>query len=92
MIRSIDGQAILIVDVPIGIFHSDVATGEFSAVAQSVFLIEKGEKKHPLQPVSVAGNFYKGLQQLSGIGKDLQRTPFSVETPAFVFDGFSVVG
>lgn len=92
MIRSIDGQAILIVDVPIGIFHSDVATGEFSAVAQSVFLIEKGERKHPLQPVSVAGNFYKGLQQLGEIGKDSQRTPFSVETPTLVFDGFTVVG
>lgn len=92
LINSIDGKAILIFDIPIGIFHSDVATGEFSAVAQSAFLIEKGEKKHPLQPVSVAGNFYKGLQQMREIGNDMQRTPFSVETPSLVFDGFSVVG
>ncbi|MGD0978844.1 MAG: TldD/PmbA family protein [Candidatus Bathyarchaeia archaeon] len=92
MMKSIDGQAILIADVPIGIFHSNVATGEFSAVAQSVFLIEKGEKKHPLQPVTVAGNFYKGLHQLIDIGNDSQKTPFSVETPTLIFDGFSVVG
>jgi len=92
MIKSIDGQAILIADVPIGIFHSDVATGEFSAVAQSVFLVEKGEKKHPLQPVSVAGNFYKGFQNLVDIGSDSQRTPFQTETPTLVLDGFSVVG
>lgn len=92
IIESIDGQAILIADMPIGIFHSSVATGEFSAVAQSVYLIEKGEKKHPLQPVSLAGNFYKGLQQLIDIGNDSQRTPFSVETPTLIFDGFSVVG
>jgi PmbA protein len=92
IISSIDGQAIMIVDVPIGIFHSDVATGEFSAVAQSVFLIEKGEKKHPLQPVSVAGNFYKGFQQLKEIGSDSQKTPFLTETPTLVFDGFSIVG
>jgi PmbA protein len=92
IMKSIDGQAILIADVPIGIFHSNVATGEFSAVAQSVFLIEKGEKKHPLQPVSVAGNFYKGLHQLIDIGNDSQKTPFSVETPTLIFDGFSVVG
>jgi PmbA protein len=92
IIKSIDGQAILITDIPIGIFHSNVATGEFSAVAQSVFLIEKGEKKHPLQPVSLAGNFYKGLQQLIHIGSDSQRTPFSVETPTLIFDGFSVIG
>ncbi len=92
IISSIDGQAIMIVDVPIGIFHSDVATGEFSAVAQSVFLVEKGEKKHPLQPVSVAGNFYKGFQQLTEIGNDSQKTPFLTETPTLVFDGFSIVG
>ncbi len=92
IISSIDKQAIMIVDVPIGIFHSDVATGEFSAVAQSVFLVEKGEKKHPLQPVSVAGNFYKGFLQLAEIGKDSERTPFLTETPTLVFDGFSVVG
>lgn len=92
IISSVDKQAIMIVDVPIGIFHSDVATGEFSAVAQSAFLIEKGEKKYPLQPVSVAGNFNKGFQQLAEIGKDLERTPFLTETPTLVFDGFSVVG
>jgi PmbA protein len=92
MIKSIDGQAILIADVPIGIFHSDVATGEFSAVAQSVFLVEKGEKKYPLQPVSVAGNFYKGFQNLVDIGSDSQRTPFQTETPTLILDGFSVVG
>lgn len=65
---------------------------EFSTVAQSVFLIEKGEKKHPLQPVSVAGNFYKGLQKLIDIGNDSRKAPFSVETPTLIFDGFSVVG
>ena len=92
IMKSIDGQAILIADMPIGIFHSNVSTGEFSVVAQSVFLIEKGEKKNPLQPVSVAGNFYKGLQQLIDIGSDSQKTPFSVETPTLIFDGFSVVG
>ncbi len=92
IISSIDKQAIMIVDVPIGIFHSDVATGEFSTVAQSVFLVEKGEKKHPLQPVSVAGNFYKGFQQMAEIGSDSKKTPFLTETPTLVFDGFSVVG
>jgi PmbA protein len=91
-IKSIDEQSVMIVDVPIGIFHSDVATGEFSAVAQSVFLVEKGEKKHPLQPVSVSGNFYKGYQQLIAVGSDLKKTPFSTETPTLIFNGFSIVG
>jgi len=92
LITSIDGQAILIVDVPIGIFHSDVSTGEFSAVAQSAFLVEDGEKRWPLEPVSVSGNFYDGFKQLRDVGSDLEKTVFTVETPTLVFDGFSIVG
>jgi predicted Zn-dependent protease len=92
LLSSIDGQAILIVDTPIGIFHSDVSTGEFSAVAQSAFLVEDGRKKYPLQPISVSGSFYKGFEQLFGIGSDLEKTMFAVETPSLAFDGFSVVG
>ena len=82
----------MIVDTPIGIFHSNVATGEFSAVAQSVFLVEKGEKRFPLQPVSVSGNFYSGLRQLLAVGDDLEKTVFAVESPTLIFDGFSIVG
>lgn len=92
IIDSIEAKAILIVDIPIGIFHSSVSTGEFSIVANSAFLVEKGEKKGPLQPVSVAGNFYKGFEQLIEIGNDLQVTPLTVETPTLMFDGFSIVG
>ncbi|MDH5483187.1 MAG: TldD/PmbA family protein [Candidatus Bathyarchaeota archaeon] len=92
LIASIDGQAILIVDIPIGIFHSDVSTGEFSAVAQSAFLVEDCEKKWPLEPVSVSGDFYNGLKQLRDVGGDLEKTVFTVETPTLVFDGFSIVG
>ncbi len=92
IINSISGKAILIVDIPIGIFHSSVSTGEFSAVAQSAFLIQDGEKKHPLQPVSVSGNFYKGFERLLELGSDLEKTPLSVATPSLLFEGFSIVG
>ncbi|MGD8566101.1 MAG: TldD/PmbA family protein [Candidatus Bathyarchaeota archaeon] len=92
LISSIDDKAIMIVDMPIGILHSDVSTGEFSAVAHSVFLVEDGEKKWPLQPVSVSGNFYNGFKKLRDIGSDLEKTFFTVETPTLVFDGFSIVG
>ena len=52
LISGVDGQAILIADMPIGIFHSSLSTGEFSAVAQSAFLVQNGEKKWPLTCVS----------------------------------------
>jgi PmbA protein len=92
LISSVDGQAILMVDIPIGIFHSSISTGEFSAVAQSAFLVQNGERKWPLQPVSVSGNFYKGFKQLVEIGNDLKKTPLPIETPSIIFNGFSIVG
>ncbi|UCE29436.1 MAG: TldD/PmbA family protein [Candidatus Bathyarchaeota archaeon] len=92
LIATTDEQAILIADAPLGLRHSNVSTGEFSAVAQNVFLVENGDKKWPLQPVSVSGNFYIGFKQLLNIGGDLTKTVFAVETPTLVFDGFSVVG
>ncbi|MGY5876229.1 MAG: metallopeptidase TldD-related protein, partial [Candidatus Thorarchaeota archaeon] len=92
LIASIDEPAILITEFPIGIFHSSVATGEFSAVANSAFLVEKGEVQYPLQPCSVAGNFYEGYQNIKSIGSDLTVTYFGVNVPTIAFDGFSVVG
>jgi len=90
---SIERQAILIADAPIGILRlSNVSTGEFSAVGQSVFLVENGDRKWPLQPVSISGSFYTGFKQLLDVGDDLTKTIFAVETPTLVFDGFSIVG
>ena len=92
IISSIDEQAIVVKDFPLGIFHTNVSTGEFSIVATSVFLVEKGEVKNPLQPVTIAGNFYTGLKNLQEIGNDIVVTPFGVEAPTLHFDRFSIVG
>lgn len=92
IISSIDGKAILVRDFPLGIFHSDVSTGEFSCVAGSAYLIENGELKGSVQPVSIAGNYYEGFKNLLEIGSDKITTPFEVSLPTLVFDGFSVVG
>lgn len=92
IISSIDGKAILVRDFPLGIFHSDVSTGEFSCVAGSAYLVENGELKGSVQPVSIAGNYYEGFKNLLEIGNDKITTPFGVALPTLVFDGFSVVG
>lgn len=92
LIASVDGQGLLISDPPIGIFHSDVSTGDFSVVANAVFLIENGEKTTPLEPLSIAGSFYKGLEQLRGIGNDVEMTSLFVKAPCLLIDGFSVTG
>lgn len=92
IISSIDGKAILVRDFPLGIFHSSIATGEFSCVAGSSFLVENGELKGSVEPVSIAGNYYEGFKNLMAIGSDKETIPFGISLPTLVFDGFSVVG
>ncbi|MFW9869377.1 MAG: TldD/PmbA family protein [Candidatus Thorarchaeota archaeon] len=92
IISSIDGKAILIREFPLGIFHSMVATGEFSCVAGTAFLVENGELKGPVEPVSIAGNYYEGFQNLREIGSNIEFLPFDIEIPTLIFDDFSVTG
>ncbi|TFG30916.1 TldD/PmbA family protein [Candidatus Thorarchaeota archaeon] len=92
IISSIDGKAIMIRDFPLGIFHSSVETGEFSCVAGSAYLVEDGEVKGPVQPVSIAGNYYNGLKNLTDIANNQLMIPYGVMVPTLVFDDFSVVG
>lgn len=92
IISSIDGKAVMIRGFPMGIFHSTIATGEFSCVAGSAILVENGEVKGPLEPVSIAGNYYDGFKNLRAIGNNKEIIPYGVSTPTLVFDDFSVVG
>ena len=92
LISSIDGKAVLITSPPIGIFDTDISSGQFSVVAKSAYLIERGAIKYRLQPVSVAGQFYDGLKNLVGIGNDVKLSEYGPRSPSLLFDGFSVVG
>jgi predicted Zn-dependent protease len=92
IISSIDGKAVLIRDFPLGIFHSSVATGEFSCVAGSAYLVENGELKGSIEPVSIAGNYYEGFKNLRAIGSNVESIPYGMSLPTLVFDDFSVVG
>jgi len=92
IIESIDGKAILIRDFPLGISHSSVATGEFSCVAGSAFLVENGELKGSVEPVSIAGNFYEGYKKLREVGNNNQFLRYGIDIPTLVFDDFSIVG
>ncbi|MCZ2808652.1 MAG: TldD/PmbA family protein [Candidatus Bathyarchaeota archaeon] len=63
-------KGILITDFVMGIGHANTITGEFSVVAPSAFLVEKGEIIRPLEPVTVAGNFFHALKNVQKIGCD----------------------
>ncbi|NIO17195.1 MAG: hypothetical protein GTO14_10630 [Anaerolineales bacterium] len=63
-------KGILITDFVMGIGHANTVTGEFSVVAPSAFLVENGDVIRPLEPVTVAGNFFHALKNVQQIGRD----------------------
>jgi PmbA protein len=84
-------RGILITGLVMGMGHSNLISGDFSVVAPSPFLIEKGNIKHALEPVTIAGNLYESLKQLTEIGGDPLLTPFAY-TPTLAFEGFTISG
>lgn len=90
LVSGID-KGIYVVDNVMGMGHSNLISGDFSVVATSAYLIEKGEIAHPIEPVTIAGNLYKSYQDIIEIGSDSKLLQ-SVKTPSVVFDGFTVVG
>jgi len=88
--REVD-EGILVTDFVMGSSHANMTTGEFSVVAPSAFLIEKGEIKNPLEPVTIAGNFFNSLKNITHIGSD-SRITSAGKIPSIVMDDLSVSG
>ena len=84
-------NGILVKGYLMGELHSDFISGDFSIVAPTCHKIEKGEITTPLEPVTIAGNFYKGFNQIVAIGNETELT-FRGKVPSMGFEGFTVSG
>ena len=89
MVSSID-KGIYVMDSVMGMGHSNLISGDFSVVATSAYLIEKGEISHPIEPITIAGNLYKSFQDIQAIGSDSKLLQ-TIKTPSMLFDGFTIV-
>ncbi len=73
-------------------------SGAFACEVRNATLVEKGERKEHVKYALLTGNFYDGLKNVDGIGKDLEPVPSFYGTPgcAYVppvaFAGFELVG
>ena len=63
--------------------------GIFSGVAKGAHLIENGEIVKPVTGVSISGNVFEILNNISGIGKEYHQTNF-VRTPWIKFEGIRI--
>lgn len=66
-------------------------TGDFSLVAKG-FYIEDGIKTHPVEQITVAGNFFTLLNNIEEIGSDLKFPMSSVGSPSIVIKELSIAG
>jgi PmbA protein len=84
-------EGVLVTDFVMGSGHANMTTGEFSLVAPSAFLIEKGEVKSPLEPITIAGNFFNSLKRIVNIGSDSRITGYGM-IPSLAMEDLSVSG
>lgn len=84
-------EGILITDFVMGVDHANTITGEFSVVVPSPFLIQKGEVVKPLEPLTVAGNFFHSLKAIQKIGCDSRLLDIG-KIPSIVIQDLTVSG
>lgn len=84
-------EGVLITDMVMGVGHANTITGEFSVVAPSAFLLKNGEIVNPLEPVTVAGNFFHALKKVREIGSDARLLTVG-KIPSMTFEGLTVSG
>jgi|GEM_PF-722423 len=95
----------LLADVDRGVYVEKFASpevnpfsGSFAMEVRNATLIEKGELTDHVKVALLTGNFYEGLKNVHGIGRELAvnhaflTTPGCAYVPAIAFEGFELVG
>ena len=73
-------------------------SGSFAMEVRNATLIKKGELADHVKVALLTGNFYDGLKNVVGVGRDLTPThafltaPGCAYVPPMAFDGFELVG
>jgi PmbA protein len=90
LINEVD-EGVLVTDFVMGSGHANMTTGEFSVVAPSAFMIENGEVKFPLEPITIAGNFFHSLKNIVKAGSDSRITSVG-KIPSLTIENLTVSG
>ncbi len=74
---------------------TNLVSGDFSLLAEG-FAIENGRRIHPVEQITVAGNFYQLLQSVEAVGSDLwfglPGGSGQVGSPSLLLSGLAVSG
>lgn len=70
---------------------ANTVSGDFSLSAEG-FWIAEGKKAYPVEQITIAGNFYTLLQNISALGNDLYVSPSGVGAPSVSLPTLSISG
>ena len=90
LIAEVD-EGVLITGFVMGVLHANATTGEFSVVAPNAFIIKSGGIEHPLEPITIAGNFFHSLQNITKVGSDPKITSVG-KIPSLIIEDLTVSG
>lgn len=76
----------------LGVHTMNALTGDFSLGVLEGFYVEKGKIKYPLKNAMIAGNFYKMLNQITGIGDKTIQVSGASYLPEIKFADIKLIG
>ena len=70
---------------------ANTVSGDFSLAAKG-FYVENGKKSFPVEQITVAGNYFDLLKNITAIGNDLKFPMSNVGSPSVIVEGLSIAG
>lgn len=85
------GNGLLITDVAGLHAGANAVSGDFSLLC-SGFVVENGKKGRAVKQITVAGNFFKLLENIEAVGADLKFPSDPIGSPSVLVRGMSIAG
>lgn len=70
---------------------ANTVSGDFSLAAKG-FYVENGKKTFPVEQITLAGNYFDLLKNITDIGNDLKFPMSNVGSPSVIIKGLSIAG
>lgn len=70
---------------------ANTVSGDFSLAAKG-FYVENGKKTFPVEQITLAGNYFDLLKNITAIGNDLKFPMSNVGSPSVIATGLSIAG
>lgn len=70
---------------------ANTVSGDFSLAAKG-FYVENGKKTFPVEQITLAGNYFDLLKNITDIGNDLKFPMSNVGSPSVIVKGLSIAG